>query len=638
MKLWRRASTARPNAGLVGVIALAVVAFMLVAVPGGLLIGSQKTQTGTPQDGALSWAQTYIGLSVDSGASLQFARDAYLNGGGVDIGGLGGSAGAVAYWEGFANLQRPGDRSPPPGALVFWGPAPSIGLAPSEPSGCVGLALNKEQVISSCSYPVTSPSPNGVRIVSMGARDAAGYPYLGWMTPAAVNVKVGQPPDGALVAYRHDLYRIVGGAPLMLRTMELTAGKRATATLTDAQFDALAPYPADGTEVVDAITGDRYVFAGGAPIFTPAPTALAASVIAVDGLVLNDHAGSGPLGHVRQYPADGTVLKSRQTDALFVVNGGVPSKVPSTGAAAVVVDQQSIDGAGRPGPWDHLRPAPLEPAAVSPTPPVSPQPLTCPDAAVHALPGGSRAISAMTDARHCEGYWVVSATGSVVAFGAGEWHGDLAGRSLRAPIVAIESSGDGGGYWLLGADGGVFAFGDAAFFGSAASVGLRAPAVAMTRSVDGGGYWVVASDGGVISFGDASFFGSAARDKVKHPIVGIARTGHGNGYWLVGADGGVFTFGDARFGGSTANISLAKPVVGIAADPSGEGYWIAGADGGVFSFAAPFYGTLVPNVPPLPIVAAAPKPDGGGYYLLSSAGSVYGFGGAAPLGNSTPAG
>jgi hypothetical protein len=631
MKLWRRASTARLHAGIVGVIALAVVAFVLVAVPGSLLIGSQKTQTGTPQDGAISWAQTYIGLGVDSGASLQFVRDAYLNGAGVDIGGLGGPDGALAYWEGFPSAQHPGDASPPPGALVFWGPAPSIGLAPAEPSGCVGLALNKDQVISSCAYPITSPNPNGVRIVTIADRDTTGYPYLGWMIPDTINLKGGRPLDGTVVAYRHDIYRVVGGAPLLLRNRKLTAGKGATRTLTDAQFNALTPYPANGTEVVDSTTGDHYVFAGGAPIFEPAPSALAEHAIAVDGFVLDNFTVSGTLSHVRQHPADGTFLKGRQSQAVYVVNGGTPAKVASVSGAAVVVDQQAIDNAGRPGVWNHLKTASNPPAPASSPANVTPSPPTCPGVADHSPPKPSRAITTMRDAQNCSGYWVVSGSGTVVAFGAAEWHGDLTGRSLRAPIVAIESSVDGGGYWLLGSDGGVFAFGDAAFFGSAAGGSVGGTAVAMTRSLDGRGYWIATSDGTVISLGDAPFFGSASGSNLRQPIVGIARSGHGLGYWLVAADGGVFAYGDAPFLGSVARISLAKPAVTIAAEPSGQGYWIVGADGGLFTFEAPFYGALVPRVPPSPIVAAAPKADGG-YYMLSSAGVVYGFGGTTPPG------
>jgi hypothetical protein len=149
--------------------------------------------------------------------------------------------------------------------------------------------------------------------------------------------------------------------------------------------------------------------------------------------------------------------------------------------------------------------------------------------------------------------------------------------------------------------------------------------------LDGRGYWIATSDGTVISLGDAPFFGSASGSNLRQPIVGIARSGHGLGYWLVAADGGVFAYGDAPFLGSVARISLAKPAVTIAAEPSGQGYWIVGADGGLFTFEAPFYGALVPRVPPSPIVAAAPKADGG-YYMLSSAGVVYGFGGTTPPG------
>ncbi len=64
------------------------------------------------------------------------------------------------------------------------------------------------------------------------------------------------------------------------------------------------------------------------------------------------------------------------------------------------------------------------------------------------------------------------------------------------------------GYWLVAADGGVFAYGSARFLGSASNLTLRAPIVGMAPTPDGGGYWLVAADGGVFAYGDARFYGS----------------------------------------------------------------------------------------------------------------------------------
>ncbi|MGC8512394.1 MAG: 3D domain-containing protein [Acidimicrobiales bacterium] len=79
-------------------------------------------------------------------------------------------------------------------------------------------------------------------------------------------------------------------------------------------------------------------------------------------------------------------------------------------------------------------------------------------------------------------------------------------------------------------------------FGSAATdrdaavpTDLRAAVVGMAATPDGGGYWLVGADGGVFSFGDANFYGSATNTHPKAPIVGMAATPDGGGYWLANA-------------------------------------------------------------------------------------------------------
>jgi hypothetical protein len=85
----------------------------------------------------------------------------------------------------------------------------------------------------------------------------------------------------------------------------------------------------------------------------------------------------------------------------------------------------------------------------------------------------------------------------------------------------------------------VFAFGDARFVGPMGGRLLRAPVVGMTSSGNGG-YWLVAADGGVFSFGGAVFEGSAGGQSLARPVTGMAGTPDGDGYWLVAADGGLF--------------------------------------------------------------------------------------------------
>ncbi|MGA3219155.1 MAG: S53 family peptidase, partial [Acidimicrobiales bacterium] len=253
-----------------------------------------------------------------------------------------------------------------------------------------------------------------------------------------------------------------------------------------------------------------------------------------------------------------------------------------------------------------------------------------------AASGNVQALAAEEGTDRCAGYWVVTGTGHVAAFGSAVVYSPQAAVHPKAPIVAIAATPDYRGYWLLASDGSVFAFGDATTFGSRQSPHLNSPAAGMAVTPDGQGYWVVARDGGVFAFGDAAFYGSMGSTPLNEPVIGIAATTTGHGYWLVASDGGLFSFGDAAFHGSLAATHLNRPVVGITAGPYRDGYRLVATDGGIFSFGAPFYGSLGGSPLPAPITTMAPSVDGHGYYLLDAAGHVYAYGDAPYLGNVTP--
>jgi hypothetical protein len=205
------------------------------------------------------------------------------------------------------------------------------------------------------------------------------------------------------------------------------------------------------------------------------------------------------------------------------------------------------------------------------------------------------------------GYWLVSPTGGVFAFGDAPFFGSLGGSHVNQPIVGIASTPDGGGYWLVARDGGVFAFGNAGFHGSTGNLRLSQPIVAVNTTPSGQGYRLTAADGGVFNFGDAGFFGSTGNLRLNQPITGMAVTPAGDGYWLVARDGGVFAFGKAPFYGSTGNLRLNQPIAGITSSGDGRGYRFVAADGGVFSFGnAPFYGSAGSVALGSPVVGIAP--------------------------------
>ena len=78
-----------------------------------------------------------------------------------------------------------------------------------------------------------------------------------------------------------------------------------------------------------------------------------------------------------------------------------------------------------------------------------------------AVLGTVRALAAEEGTDRCAGYWVVTGTGHVAAFGSAVVYSPQQPGRLKVPIVAIAATHDYRGYWLLGADGSVFAYGDA---------------------------------------------------------------------------------------------------------------------------------------------------------------------------------
>jgi peptidoglycan hydrolase-like protein with peptidoglycan-binding domain len=215
------------------------------------------------------------------------------------------------------------------------------------------------------------------------------------------------------------------------------------------------------------------------------------------------------------------------------------------------------------------------------------------------------------------GYWLVAEDGGVFGFGA-PFFGSAAAFA-RQPVVAMAATRDGGGYWIVTEDGALFSFGTAQYHGNLVGVRLNAPITDIIPTADGGGYWLIAADGGVFSFGTARFFGSTGGMRLNAPVVSMAPVPDGNGYWLVARDGGVFSYGSAAFWGSTGGMRLNAPVIGMASAGTGAGYWLVAEDGGVFSFGtAPFYGSAVGMIRPGKYVSELRgMPAGDGYRMLA---------------------
>jgi hypothetical protein len=126
----------------------------------------------SPAADAIAWAHQHLGQTYDSGLCLLFASQAY-QAAGINIG---SAATAASYWSGNPRgyTRHPGDKSPAYGSLVFWG------ATSANPDGHVGIYEGDDTVISTSSWP---ESGSQVHEWSFSGRNAAGYPYLGWMLP-----------------------------------------------------------------------------------------------------------------------------------------------------------------------------------------------------------------------------------------------------------------------------------------------------------------------------------------------------------------------------------------------------------------------------------------------------------------------
>lgn len=140
------------------------------------------------------------------------------------------------------------------------------------------------------------------------------------------------------VAETGRVYRIAGGAPLYVSTWNAFGGAQPTVTISAAQLAAMRNVPADGTFISSRQTGRVFVIAGGAPLYVSAWAAIGgapSSVIAVDQWAI-DQAGKDPNAHLNPTPSDGSFISSYATGRVFKMAGGAPIYVsawPAIGGA-----------------------------------------------------------------------------------------------------------------------------------------------------------------------------------------------------------------------------------------------------------------------------------------------------------------
>ena len=180
------------------------------------------------------------------------------------------------------------------------------------------------------------------------------------------------PANGTLItgAQSGNVYVIAGGAAVYVSTWAVLGGSKPTTVVdqtaiddagTGGVFNHLNQVPTNGTFIQGEQSGNVYVIAGGAPVYVSTWTAFggAQPVTVVDQTSI-DNAGSSKLySHLDYYPVNGTFLLEAQTGAVYIVNNGHPTYVPSWAPyggpqPTTTIDQAAVTNAGAGGVWSHL--------------------------------------------------------------------------------------------------------------------------------------------------------------------------------------------------------------------------------------------------------------------------------------------
>ncbi len=177
-----------------------------------------------------------------------------------------------------------------------------------------------------------------------------------------IQASVAVPPvsDGDFVVNGDDgtLYRVAGGAPVYVSDFGAVPGSTAYRVLSGTDFATLRQVPRDGT-LLEA-GGQVFIVAGGAPLYVSDYGAVGGyrPGVVVDPAAVRRAGESGRWSHLSAVPADGTLLQNGSE--IFVVAGGAPLYVSDYGPIggyrpATPVDPATLNNAGQPAPWNHLR-------------------------------------------------------------------------------------------------------------------------------------------------------------------------------------------------------------------------------------------------------------------------------------------
>lgn len=213
-------------------------------------------------------------------------------------------------------------------------------------AGCV--ALPRTEMIGL----LTWLNPNRAPVIQI----TTGTPW----TPPAAPLR-----DGDFIEQGGRVHRMAGGAPIYVHDWNAVGGSQPYRSVSAAEFAALRRAPADGTFVVEGGTGRVHQFVGGAPLYVNSWAEVGGQRPAtlVPALAITQ-AGSSHWTNLRRQPADGTTVMQGLTGRIHVFAGGAPVYVDSWsdlggGRPATQIAGPAITQAGT-GNWSSIRRTPAD--------------------------------------------------------------------------------------------------------------------------------------------------------------------------------------------------------------------------------------------------------------------------------------
>ena len=156
-------------------------------------------------------------------------------------------------------------------------------------------------------------------------------------------------------------------------------------------------------------------------------------------------------------------------------------------------------------------------------------------------------------------YWLYTSRGNVYASKGAGSYGSPATQHPANPITGMSATPTGRGYWLVTSTGTVFAYGHAASL----------PRIHRAGSIEGivtdplGGYWLYTATGDVYPSRGAAAYGSPATAGLHlSTVTGMLATPDGKGYWLTTSAGTVYPYGDAAAYPDPTPVHLIKGLAG----------------------------------------------------------------------------